>query len=225
MSNFLSQAVSFFLLAFPALFSIINPLGGAFIFLGATQGMSPAARKKLARRIAIYSFVTLNVSMLIGAFVLKVFGISMPVLRVAGGIVIALSGWRMLNAEEGGEREAAVEEASDRDVEHMAFYPLTMPVTTGPGTISVAIALGTGSAAGRNPVLFAVQALATTALICLLVYVLYSSSSRLSHAIGPTGTSIVARLSAFLLFCIGIQVLWGGLAELLSSLPLAVRPS
>jgi multiple antibiotic resistance protein len=158
--------------------------------------------------------------MLIGAFVLRIFGISMPVLQVAGGIVIALSGWKMLNAEpDAGDREAAVEEAAgERDVEQMAFYPLTMPVTTGPGTISVAIALGTGSAAGGNPILFAVQALATTAVICLLVYVLYSSSSRLSRAVGATGTNIIARLSAFLLFCIGIQVLWGGLAQLIRSL-------
>jgi multiple antibiotic resistance protein len=94
-----------------------------------------------------------------------------------------------------------------------------MPVTTGPGTISVAIALGTGSAAGTNPLLFAVQALATTALICLLIFGLYASASRVAPVIGPTGTNVVLRLSAFLLFCIGIQVLWGGAAELITSLP------
>ena len=99
----------------------------------------------------------------------------------------------------------------------MVFYPLTMPVTTGPGTISVAIALGTGSA--RRPILFAIEAFATTALICLLIYWFYAGSSRLSKAVGPTGTSIISRLSAFLLFCIGIQVMWTGLAELLTSLP------
>jgi len=214
-----SEAAAFFLLAFPALFSIINPFGGAFIFLAATQRMSQKLRSSLAWRVAIYSFATLNVSMLIGAFVLKVFGISMPVLRVAGGIVIALSAWKMLNAEAAaGEREAALEEAGERNADQMAFYPLTMPVTTGPGTIAVAIALGPSSAGGGNVVLFAVQALATTTLICLLIYVLYASSNRLSRAVGATGTHIIARLSAFLLFCIGIQVLWTGLAELVTSL-------
>ena len=172
----------------------------------------------MARKIAFYSFVTLVVSMLIGAYVLKVFGISMPVLRVAGGIVIALSAWSMLTADDEGEKQkAALEDASGREAEHMAFYPLTMPVTTGPGTISVAIALGTGSA--RRPVLFAIEAFATAALICLLIYWFYAGSSRLAKAVGPTGTSIIARLSAFLLFCIGIQVLWTGLAELLTTLP------
>jgi len=90
MQSLIAEAFGFFLLAFPALFSIINPLGGAFIFLAATSHLAPRVRNKMARKIAFYSFVTLVVSMLIGAYVLKVFGISMPVLRVAGGIVIAL---------------------------------------------------------------------------------------------------------------------------------------
>jgi multiple antibiotic resistance protein len=219
-NQFASEVVSFILLAFPALFSIINPLGGAFIFLAATQGMTVDARNRMARRVAFYSFVTLIASMLIGGFVLQIFGISMPVLRVAGGIIIALSAWKLLNAEDGAaERGAVLQEAEARDAEHLAFYPLTMPLTTGPGTISVAIALGTGGAAERDSLMFAVQALVTAALICLLVYVLYKGSSRLSRAVGTTGTTIIARLSAFLLFCIGLQVMWTGIAELVTSLP------
>ena len=150
MRELIGEAFTFFLLAFPALFSIINPLGGSFIFLAATGDLPPNVRDKLARKISFYSFVMLNVSMLIGAFVLKVFGISMPVLRVAGGIVIALSAWKMLTADDEGEKKkAALEDASGREAERMAFYPLTMPVTTGPGTISVAIALGTASGGWR----------------------------------------------------------------------------
>lgn len=220
LSDFISEVAAFVLLAFPALFSIINPLGGAFIFLAATRGMSQPVRTRLARQVATYSFFLLNASMLVGAFVLRVFGISIPVLRVAGGVVIALSAWTMLNAkDDSDQRDAAVEEAGERDAEHMAFYPLTMPVTTGPGTISVAIALATGSSGERNPLAFAVQALLTTGLICLLVYLLYRSSNRISRAVGTTGTAIISRLSAFLLFCIGIQVLWTGIAELIASLP------
>lgn len=224
MLNSLTATVgSFILLAFPALFSIINPLGGTFIFLAATRGFPAAVRRRIAREVATYSFITLNVSMLIGAYVLKIFGISIPVLRLAGGIIIALSAWKLLNAEDdGAERGAVLEEAGNRDASHMAFYPLTMPVTTGPGTISVAIALGTGGggARGDNPLVFVLQALVTTALISVLIYLLYRSSSRISRAMGPTGTAIVARLSAFLLFCIGIQVMWTGVAELVGSLDL-----
>jgi multiple antibiotic resistance protein len=219
-TEFAAETGSFLLLAFPALFSIINPLGGAFVFLAATRRLSEEARSRLARQVAIYSFITLSVSMLIGVYVLKFFGISMPVLRLAGGIVIALSAWTLLNAEdEGKDRGAALETTGTRDVTHLAFYPLTMPITTGPGTISVAIALGTGGASDVNPLMFVVQALVATTLICLLIYLLYRSSSRISRAIGLNATSIVGRLSAFLLFCIGIQVMWTGIAELVASLP------
>jgi multiple antibiotic resistance protein len=215
-----TQTVSFLLLAFPALFSIINPLGGAFVFLAATQGLTDEARRRLARQVAIFSFAILSMSMLVGVYVLKFFGISMPVLRLAGGIVIALSAWTLLNAGDGDEdRGAVLETASARNAANQAFYPLTMPITTGPGTISVAIALGTGGASDVSPLIFIVQALVTTILICLLIYLLYRSSGQISRAIGPTGTAIVARLSAFLLFCIGIQVMWTGIAELVATLP------
>ncbi len=220
LKDLITQTGSFLLLAFPALFSIINPFGGAFIFLAATRHLSNPVRKKLARQVAIYSFATLAASMLIGAFVLRVFGISVPVLRVAGGIVIALSAWKLLNAEDASaERGEVLEEASARDADRMAFYPLTMPMTTGPGTISVAIALGTGGASERNPLLSGVETLVTATVMCLLIYVFYRSSSQISRAVGATGTAIIARLSSFLLFCIGIQVMWTGVAELVASLP------
>lgn len=219
MKSFIVDSAAFVLLAFPALFSIINPLGGAFIFLSATQGISRKARRALARKVAIFSFATLVASMVIGVFVLRFFGISMPVLGVAGGIVIALSAWKMLNAEQDNTgRESALQASADRDLENMAFYPLTMPITTGPGTISVAVALGTRGVAEGNPVLFAFQVLLTAVPMSLLIYALYASSGRLARAVGPTGTTIIARLSAFLLFCIGIQVMWGGIEALVRGL-------
>ncbi len=222
MKSFIVDSAAFVLLAFPALFSIINPLGGAFIFLSATQGVSRKARRALARKVAIFSFATLVASMVIGVFVLRFFGISMPVLGVAGGIVIALSAWKMLNAEQDNTgRESALQASADRDLENMAFYPLTMPITTGPGTISVAVALGTRGVAEGNPLLFAFQVLLTAVPMSLLIYALYASSGRLARAVGPTGTTIIARLSAFLLFCIGIQVMWGGIEALVRGLATA----
>jgi multiple antibiotic resistance protein len=211
--------MEFFLLAFPALFSIINPIGGAFVFLAATRGVSPALRAHLSRRVAIYTFVLLNTSLYIGAYVLSFFGISLPVMRVAGGIIIAMAGWRMLYSREEDERNDAAALLSRRDAEKMAFFPLTMPLTAGPGTISVAIALGTNKPREAELLLrFLVGATVTTLVMSLLVYLMYRYADRLSRGIGATGTSIIVRLSSFLLFCIGIQVLWNGLSELLSSL-------
>ena len=212
--------MDFFLLAFPALFSIINPLGGAFIFLSATRSFSRPMRTTLARWVAIHSFIILNVSLFVGAYVLNFFGISMPVLRVAGGIIIAVTGFRMLHeGDDAQERESAVELANERDATRLAFYPLTMPLTTGPGTISIAVALGTNRPRGAEFFWFSLSAAFTTLVMSLLIYVMYRYADRISHAIGANGTAVIVRVSAFLLFCIGIQVSWTGLEELLTSLP------
>jgi multiple antibiotic resistance protein len=211
--------VTFFLLAFPALFSIINPLGGAFIFLGATQRLSSATRTTLARLVAVNTFFLLNASLYVGAYVLSFFGISMPVLRVAGGIIIAVAGFRLLHqGDDSSAKEAAPEVSSEHEASRLAFFPLTMPITAGPGTIAVAIALGTNRPRGIEFVWFLLSATVTTAVMALLIYVMYRYADRISNTVGPTGTTIIVRLSAFLLFCIGIQVLWTGAAELFGSL-------
>ena len=214
-----------FLLAFGALFSIINPLSGAFIFFGATRELDPRVRAQVSRWVSIYAFSIVTASLYVGAYVLSFFGVSIPVLRVAGGIMIAASGWRMLNEPDATEQRRS-ETPSPRSIDvspsRLAFYPLTMPLTTGPGTISVAISLGAGRPHGFHEatLLFFVETLAAVVLMALLVYGFYRYSGRLANLIGATGTTIVVRLSAFLLFCIGIQVLWNGAAELLGTLPL-----
>src|SRR5258707_6766945 len=215
---------SHFLQAFTALFSIVNPLSGAFIFFGATRELDPKFRAATARWIAIYSFIIVAVRLYAGANVVGFFGVALPVLRVAGGIIVAAAGWRMLNAPDVTEqRRSETPEPKSIDVpaSRLAFYPLTMPLTTGPGTISVAISLGAGRPSGLHVSLLAffVETLAATALLSILIYGFYRNSPRIARLIGVTGTTIVVRLSAFLLFCIGIQIAWNGLSELLGKLP------
>jgi multiple antibiotic resistance protein len=214
-----------FLLAFGALFSIVNPLSGAFIFFGATRELDPKVRAAVSRWVSIYAFCIVAASLYIGAYVLSFFGVTIPVLRVAGGIIVAMSGWQMLNQPDATEQRRS-ETPNPRSItvapSKLAFYPLTMPLTTGPGTISVAISIGAGRPRGFHPLLleFFVETLAAVGLLVLLIYVTYRNAARLANLIGATGTSIVVRLSAFLLFCIGIQILWNGAAELLGSLPI-----
>ncbi len=215
-----------FLLAFTALFSIVNPLGGAFIFFGATQDFDARTRARTARWVAIYAFAIVATSLYVGAYVLQFFGISIPVLKVAGGIVIALSAWRMLSAPEERQQRKAATTASTVQLQEnvvpsrIAFYPLTMPLTTGPGTISVAISLGASRPAGFEAewLAFFLQTMLATTVLCLLVWLLYRNSGRSARAVGATGTTIIVRLSAFLLFCIGIQVFWNGASQLLQTL-------
>src|ERR1700736_837911 len=169
---------STFLLAFTALFSIVNPLSGAFIFFGATRELEPRVRALTARWVAIYSFTIVAASLYIGAYVLGFFGVSLPVLRVAGGIIVAAAGWRMLNAPDATEqRRSETPEPRSIDVapSRLAFYPLTMPLTTGPGTISVAISLGASRPRGSYTASleFFVQTITAVALLALLVYAFY----------------------------------------------------
>ena len=172
---------------------------------------SSSAAKTLAEVIISIprSFAIVAASLYIGAYVLGFFGVSLPVLRVAGGIIVAAAGWSMLNAPDVTEqRRSETPEPKSMDVapSRLAFYPLTMPLTTGPGTISVAISLGAGRPSGfhASSLAFFVETLAATALLSVLIYGFYRNSARLAQWIGATGTTIVVRLSAFLLFCIGI---------------------
>lgn len=214
-----------FLLVFLSLLPIVNPPGSALLFLSLTRRGSREQRAALARQIAIYSFFIMITALYVGAFVLQLFGISVPVLRVAGGLVLALSGWRVLDAPRQQGDMARVESAGQaQELAGMAFYPLTMPLTAGPGTVAVAIAIGTrGSEEKTIPVARLISSMAGALLavlsICVLVYVCYRFADRIQNALGESGSDALGRLFAFILICIGIQVLWTGFAELWSSLP------
>ncbi len=137
------DAVAAFLLGYPALFSIVNPISGAFIFREVTAHRTPADRHLLARQVATYSLAVMMLALWAGSFVLAFFGITLAALCVAGGLVVALSAWDLLNSPE--KREARKQEqAAPTDNTDVALFPLTIPFTTGPGTMSVAVALGAG---------------------------------------------------------------------------------
>jgi multiple antibiotic resistance protein len=203
-----------FLLAFTALFSIVNPIGTAFLFHEVTKYKTPSERNDLARRTASYAFLVMLCSLWIGAYVLKFFGISLAALRLAGGFVVAATAWQMLSGPDApAETAAQPNHTSDRD---LAFVPLTMPMTTGPGTISVAIALGANRPIGDFQLLrFALASAAAVCLISLAVLLFYRGAGRVMTLIGRTGAQTVSKLAAFLLLCVGVQIGLNGLADIL----------
>jgi multiple antibiotic resistance protein len=205
-----------------ALFPIINPPAAAFIILSMVPHASQAERAELARRIAINSFVILLASLSIGAYLLSFLGISIAVLRVAGGLIIAMAGWNLLQSSGDDTAEAQPDAlpASDPMLRVKAFYPLTLPVTVGPGSISVAIALGTGSPReGLQPVHFIGVGIAL-GLLCVSIYLCVRFAGNVERLLGPSGTQVAMRLFAFAIFCIGVQILWLGLSDLINSLHL-----
>jgi len=210
-----------FLLAFPALFSIVNPIAGAFIFRGATSDRSHLERTTLARRVGLYSLLVMLVALWAGSYVLAMFGISLAALRIAGGIVLSLFAWELLGASdkrEGRKQEQAAD-AAPAVADDVAFFPLTLPFTTGPGTIAVAVALGAGHPGiGREWLGFhAGMGLAAVAMAGA-IWLTYAYADRLSDLLGRTGSKTVTRLSAFILFCIGVQMLITGVVDVLEPL-------
>jgi multiple antibiotic resistance protein len=201
-----------FLLAFPSLFSIINPIGGALIFYGVTKDFSPADKEKVAALVGVYSLLIMFGALWAGAYVLRFFGVSIDALRIAGGTVVALSGWRLLTSgdthpdRKGHER--AEEQGSDGDPMQLAFFPLTLPFTTGPGTIAVAITVGAerqSTDVGFIP--FFLGATLAAVANAAIIWISYRSADRLTNFIGPTAQAVIVRLTAFLLMCIGVQIL------------------
>lgn len=205
-----------FLLAFTALFSIVNPIGTAFLFQEVTKYKTPSERNDLARRTAIYAFLVMLCSLWIGAYVLKFFGISLAALRLAGGFVVAATAWQMLSGPDAAP-ETADTHHTPGSVRDLAFVPLTMPMTTGPGTISVAIALGANRPIGDFQLLrFAIASAAAVSLIALAILLFYRGAGRVMALIGRSGAQTVSKLAAFLLLCVGVQIGLNGLADFMA---------
>jgi multiple antibiotic resistance protein len=216
MTAHLREIVEGVLLVFAALFPIVNPLGSAPIFLAMTGDLSRDERAVLARRVAVNSFVLLLASVATGTYVLEFFGLSVPVIQVGGGLVVSSLGWRLLQGSSAVDVPAP---GGKRPRRNLAFYPLTMPLTVGPGSISVAITIGANRPDSVGLLLISVPAiLIGVTLVAATVFVSFRYADRLSRAIGESGMTVFLRLSAFILLCIGVQIVWNGTSALLKSL-------
>jgi multiple antibiotic resistance protein len=215
----MQECINAFLLAFPALFSIVNPLSGAFIFSEVTALRPPAERAHLARLVAGYSLAVMMVALWAGSYVLAFFGITLAALRVAGGLVVSLSAWQLLNAP--GKRDVGVPEQVPPApaAEEIALFPLTMPITTGPGTIAVAVALGAAHPKSLAALgWFFLGMTAAAVALAVVIWFTYRSADRVALLMGPRGSRTVTRLAAFLLLCVGVQILITGVGDVLGAL-------
>ena len=214
----LSIALKTVFVVVAALLPILNPPGAAPVFLSMTQGASTAMRAVLARRIATNVFLMLIVAIFVGSFVLEFFGISLPVVRIAGGLLVCSTAWQLLTAtvpQDKSDTALGADAASTDVFSQRAFYPLTFPLTCGPGSLAVAITLGANLQSSRVAVLQMASAVLGVIVLAIAVFVCLRYAERLLRPLGKTGTTVFLRLSAFVLLCIGVQIFWDGLAELL----------
>jgi multiple antibiotic resistance protein len=217
----------YFALGFSALLPLINPLGSALVFLGLVGRAPIDTYRSLARRIAINTVIFFAVIELIGSSLLGFFGISLPIMQVSGGIVIAMIGWSLLNQKESApnpeKTEAAVPAVTKAEIAELqdkAFYPFTFPITAGPGCIVVMLTLSVHATQHTvsDTVLAHVGLFIAAILLSGSIYLCYAYAPRIARSISPSTAHGILRVVAFILFCIGVQIAWNGVSELLKPL-------
>jgi multiple antibiotic resistance protein len=221
MRNALTELLKTALLVIGALFPIVNPVDNIPIFLSLTAGLSTNSRSVMARKIAIYGFILLIGSVLIGTHILSFFGISLPVVQLGGGFVVMAAGWMLLNKkdEDGIAHESAQTPVEASYLSKRAFYPLTLPLTVGPGSISVAIAVGANRPPGSELRWYLpIAAVLGCAALAVIIYLTYRFAEPIGRVVGETAMSIIIRLSSFILLCIGVQIAWNGASALVHTL-------
>jgi multiple antibiotic resistance protein len=216
-----------FLLAFSALLPIINPLGSALVFLGLVGQAPPALYRSLARRIAVNNILFLGAFELLGSAILSFFGISLPIVEVAGGVVIAGMGWGVLNQNDSAASVRQKQEESEasavpefHDLKEKLFYPFTFPITSGPGTLVTMLTLSAHISRSKlsENLLGHSGIFAAVVIVSLLVYICYAYAPAITTKISRPTAHGILRVIAFIMLCIGVQIAWNGLSALLKSL-------
>ena len=212
----LSTSLTTFIAVFAALFPVINPLGDGPIFLNLVQGCSESVKNKLARSVSINCFVLLLGSMLVGPKLLLFFGITLAALKLAGGAVVIAMGWNLLNqtgsSNASGGNSVGI---TDATASNSVFFPLTLPLTVGPGSIATAISLVAGFQSTdtldlANELPTVLGTLAALVALSLTIYIVYREASGIQRLLGQAGTNVLMRLFAFILLAIGVQIFLGG---------------
>jgi multiple antibiotic resistance protein len=214
-----SLIIRFFGLAFSALLPVINPIGSALLFLSLVGDAPAPLVRTLSRKIAISTMIFLVVIELVGTAFLAFFGISLPVVQVAGGLVLASMGWTLLNQPDTQTRheQSEVAAASLGTLEEKVFYPFTFPVTAGPGTVVVMLTLSAhASVKGALPYGLAHAGILLAIVVSsVLVFYSYAYASKITAHLSPPTAHGILRVIAFVLLCIGVQITWNGVEAML----------
>ncbi|MGE0970456.1 MarC family NAAT transporter [Klebsiella sp. WOUb02] len=202
---------------------LANPLTTVALFLGLVGNMNSAERNRQSLMASVYVFIILAVAWYAGQVVMNTFGISIPGLRIAGGLIVAFIGFRMLfpqqKAHDSVEAKMKSEELQDEPTANIAFVPLAMPSTAGPGTIAMIISTASTVKHGVEFPEWVVLAAPpiTFALVALILWASLRSSGAIMRLVGKGGTEAISRLMGFLLVCMGVQFIINGVLEIITT--------
>ncbi|MGI2027574.1 MarC family protein [Endozoicomonas acroporae] len=202
--DFYTHAVSVFL----GFFAIMNPIANTAAFNGLVGSSDSSERFKIAAKSLIITFSIVLLFSVLGKGIFHVFGITLPALRISGGILVFLVGYHMLNGS-----ASSLQSSHKSNLENIAVSPLAVPLLAGPGTIATAMNY---SASGE--LIRVLMTISIFALLCLITFFCFIFSSRIMALIGKGGLDIVTRLMGLILTVIGVQMLIAGVLEILSHL-------
>lgn len=207
--SFLFTSIALLLASFTSLFSVANPLAAIPVFLSLTNRFTDEERVRTAKKATIYMFALLIVFLLIGTYVLSFFGISLPGVRIAGGLIIMRSGYAMLNPEDPGKKLSEEGQAAAMEKEDVSFSPMALPILSGPG--SLAVVIGFASQA-TGPAEYLIHGLSIL-LVVLISYALLRLAPISQKYIGYTGLNVMTRLMGFIVLAISVQFILSGISQ------------
>ncbi|MNK21371.1 inner membrane protein [compost metagenome] len=204
-----------------ALFPVVNPIGSAFIVNPFLSNLSAQEKRKAVTKITLYAFTLCTISFFAGHWILQLFGITIPIVQLAGGIMICKIGWELLSSDKKNEKVSAETDLNENsnysNVKDNLFYPITFPITTGAGSLSVLFTLSAHSA-DKHINLYLINTAAillAIIMMCVLIYFFFLNTKKIIRVIGPDGEKILNRIIAFLIFCVGLQIAVTGIKSLI----------
>lgn len=221
MSQQTNSFIHLVLIGFVALFPVVNPIGTAFIISPYFAQLTRKERLIVVKKISFYAFIICSVTLFIGHWILEIFGLTVPIIQLAGGIMICKIGWSLLSSDgqdDDVEKPSPAEELGHISlIENKLFYPITFPITTGAGTMSVLFTLSAnGADEDMSLYLINIGALLVSVIgICILIFIFYLNTNRLVSYIGSHNEKIINSIMAFLIFCVGLQIAIGGIVHLI----------
>lgn len=227
MPQYLNSFIHLVFIGFVALFPVVNPIGTAFIVNPYFASLSRKERLSAVKKITFYAFIICTLTLLLGQWILQLFGISIPIIQLAGGIMMCKIGWEFLASDSDDKAKTTTTKNTDAEaekehfseIENKLFFPITFPMTTGAGTIAVLFTLSAnGADKSFDNYMVNTGALLISVLgICILIFIFFANTKRLINYIGSHNEKIINRLMAFLIFCVGLQIASGGIINLIKT--------
>lgn len=203
------------------LFHVVNPIGSGVLFLNLTPGADNALRRKLARKVAVNSFIVLVVTLLLGIYILKLFGITIPIVQICGGMLIVSMGWKSLSQDDSvnasDSKKSVMFDKHGETYINQTFYPYSFPFTVGPGSIAITLTVSAESFTGEtgSDMLQLVGAVLALILMCVTIYTCYSYTDYLMSRIPEQARRVIMKILSFILLCIGGQIVINGITGFL----------